>query len=100
MKIQFVKSTCGIGYAYMEGTTLDCGKAVGKEFIELGYAIELSDEEACTLPKAIPMREKLIEAGITTLDELKEIANIEALEALKGIGKKSAQSIIDFINNL
>ena len=100
MKIQFVKSTCGIGYAYLEGAKLDSSKAIGKEFIELGYAIELSDDEASDLPDDLPMRKQIVDAGITTLEALKEIATPEALEALKGIGEKSAKAIIDYLETL
>jgi|GEM_PF-6585844 len=96
MKIKFVKGTSGIGYAYFTNQELDCAKPFGKEMIELGYAVEL-EEGNTDMPSDLPMREVLIEAGIESLEALKEIATIENLVAIKGIGKKSAENIIKYL---
>lgn len=97
MKIEFVKSAAGIGFAYSQGMQLDCGKPFGKEMVELGYAVEL-EEGSSNLPEDLPMREVLIAAGIDSIEALKEIASPEKLEALKGIGKKSAENIIKYLD--
>lgn len=97
MKIEFVKSAAGIGFAYSPGMQLDCAKPFGKEMIELGYAIEL-EEGTTDMPEDLPMREVLIAAGIDSIDAIKEIATPEKLEAIKGIGKKSAENIIKYLS--
>lgn len=97
MKIKFVKGPAGIGFGYAVGEMLDCGKPFGKEMVELGYAIEL-EESTSNLPEDLPMREVLIDAGIDSIEALNEIATPESLTALKGIGKKSADNILKYLN--
>lgn len=99
MKIKFTKITAPIGYAYGADAVLECNAALGKEFIELGYAIELESDKS-TLPEDLPAKDVLIGAGIDSLDALKEIATPEGLIAIKGIGKKLADSIINYLAEL
>lgn len=96
MKIKFTKIAVPIGYAYGADTELECNSATGKEFIELGYAIEL-ESNSSNLPEDLPARDVLIDAGIESMEALKEIATPEGLIAIKGIGKKLAESIINYL---
>jgi len=97
MKIKFIKNTGGIGYGYMEGTELDCTEAFGEEMIEIGMAVKVH-RDPTSLPAELPARQILIDNGIETIEELKQITDPEVLMELKGIGKKVAQQIIDFVN--
>jgi hypothetical protein len=96
MKIKFVKSAVPLGHAYASGAILDCNSTLGKEFIELGVAIELEDDSS-TLPKDLPARDILILTGITSIDQLAGISTLEGLTAIKGIGKTLAVKILDFL---
>lgn len=96
MKIRFTRSPVGIGYAYASGMELQCNKPFGKEMIELGYAIELEDSANGDLPDDFPARDVLIGLGVT-LEEVKALDTMEKLEALKGIGKKSAENILKYL---
>jgi len=97
MKIEFVKNTGGIGYAYMEGQQFDFPEAFAIEMVELGYA-RIINQAKTELPEDLPARKILIENGITTIAELKRITDPATLTELKGIGPKVAQQIIDFVN--
>jgi hypothetical protein len=96
MKIRFTKSPVGIGYAYGANTELNCPKPFAKEMIELGYAIELEDSAGGDLPDDFPARDVLIGLGVS-LEEVKTLDTSEKLEALKGIGKKSAENILKYL---
>jgi len=96
MKIKFTKSPVGIGYAYAAGVDLVCEKPFAKEMIELGFAIELEDSADGDLPDDFPARDVLIGLGVT-LDEVKALDTMEKLEALKGIGPKSAENILKYL---
>lgn len=94
MKIKFTRSTCGIGYGYMEGCILDTTKAQALEFVELGFATILEETKE-GLPVDIPGRAALIEAGIM---EVKDIPlEIEQLVEIDGIGDATANKIIDYL---
>lgn len=97
MKIEFVKNAASWGFAYMKGHELNCTRAFGKEMVELGLAIELDDADG-DLPPDFPGRKTLLEYGIKSLDEVRRIATPEALQEIKGIGKKLAEQIIETLN--
>lgn len=96
MKIQFVKSPAGIGYAYFAGDVLVCEKPFGKEMMELGYAIEIEEPADGDLPPDFPSRQTLVKLGVT-LDEVKKLDSVEQLVALNGIGEASAKKIIEYL---
>lgn len=97
MKIQFIKSATPFNYGYLPGEYLECNKALGKEFIELGVAIEL-DDDSNNLPDNLPAKDVFLKAGIMSMQELNEIATKEKLIAINGIGKKLAEQILNFLN--
>lgn len=96
VKVRFIRSACGHGYGYIAGQELETNKAFGKELVELGLAIEL-EENTSNLPEDLPMRDVLIECGITDMAALEAIATQEGLVALNGIGKKSAENILKYL---
>ena len=93
MKIVFVKSACGIGYGYMEGATLDCEEAFGMKMVNLGYA-EIVTQSADGLPEDLPGKEAFLEAGITTIDDVKAIGDFTQI---KGIGEATAVRITEYL---
>jgi hypothetical protein len=92
MTIKFVKSTCGIGYGYLPGATLDCSEEFASEMINLGFAEAEKKGAKITsaLPGDLPGREAFEAAGILTLDAVKEVGNYTEI---KGIGKATAENI-------
>lgn len=94
VKIRFLKSAVRIGYSYLKGQEVSCSEAFADEMAELGMAKRLS-KKAVMLPENFPMRHVLNQHGIETLDELNRFDSVEMLTELKGIGKRSAQAILD-----
>jgi hypothetical protein len=93
MKIQIIRPTVQLNLAYSDPDVITVNKALGKELIELGYAIELEEGET-ELPADFPGRKILEENGFLTFAEIKRIATVEQLMEIKGIGKKLAENII------
>jgi|LSQX01.2.fsa_nt_gb hypothetical protein len=101
-KIKFIASACGFGYGYMEGTELECSDAMAEEMVELGVAIKvkISPPKPAILPEDFPMRHVLVQYGIETLAELRNYSTVEMLTELKGIGRRSAEAILERLKEI
>lgn len=91
MKIQFIKSHSA--YSYFVGDIGEITDKKAQKLIDSGFAKQV---EAETLPEEMPARELLLEAGYRTISDFKgKLA--ESLTVVKGIGEKTAEEIIDFV---
>jgi hypothetical protein len=97
MKIKFIKPTAGIHLAYHQDEEAVVSDAFGMEMIELGYAV-MTAKESSDLPEDFPGRKVLIENGIETIEEVKKIATVDQLTGIKGIGKKTAEQIVELVS--
>jgi len=96
MKIKFKKPA--FGFAYFEGDIADLHPESAARLVDDGFAIivpatEGDDNE---LPDELPGRLILYKEGIKTLEDVRKIA--ESLTNIKGIGKKLAAEITEYIN--
>ena len=96
MKVRWVKSGVGIGFGYLEGAESDMSKAQADELLELGYVVQLTSSPG-NLPELLPGRKILIENGFLTINEVSKLSADE-LTTIKGIGKKLAENIVNFLN--
>jgi DNA-directed RNA polymerase alpha subunit len=94
MKIEFLKSPCGLGLGYFEGDQAEVKESLAKELINTGFAKLVPD--ANKLPDDCPSREILEANGIQSVEALKKLT-IEDLTAVNGIGKKSAEKILEYV---
>ena len=96
-KIQFDKSPVGVFHlAYFVGDVVLMHSNQADVLIEAGFAHEYTDKPVETgLPADIPHREKLIAAGVTTLEELKEYNDFTEID---GIGVKAGKAIDNYLN--
>lgn len=96
MKIKFLRGTAGIGFGYMEGQELETSQAQALEFVELGFAT-IIEANKDGLPLDLPGREALLKADIK---EIKDIpAEVGALVEINGIGKATAEKIVEYLRN-
>ena len=99
MKIQFTKSPIGpLHLAYFIGDVVDLQQNQAESLIELGFATAYHQviSHVTDLPADMPHREKLLKAGVTTMEELKEYDDLTEID---GIGVKAAQAIDKYINS-
>lgn len=93
-KIEFTKSTTGIGYAYLKGQVGAFSPAFADEMIELGYAREVPVvKKKNEIPPDFPGYRALKESGFVDMDELKRIGSVDQLMEIKGIGRATAEQI-------
>lgn len=97
MLIKFIRPVPGL--AYFEGDTAELGAAQAAALIKTGAAFmipETEHEENNPLPEDLPHRIQLFNEGFNTLAEV-SAAPAPALEAIRGIGKKGAKKIQDYL---
>jgi hypothetical protein len=96
-KIKFTKSPTGLfRLAYFPGDVVEMNTNQADVIIEAGYAEEYNPviHQESGLPVDIPARDKLLAAGVNSLDELRQY---DDLTDINGIGKKSAEAIIAYL---
>ena len=94
MRIKFIKSPTAVGFAYHIGEEASLPNLVALELIADGYARELKGKT--DIPLDFPARQIFVEHGFTSLEEIKQIASIELLTAIQGIGRTTAQRIVKY----
>lgn len=97
IKIRFTKSPTGVfNLAYFPGDIVEMPANQAEVLIESEFAEEyipvISDVN--DLPLDIPGRDKLIAAGVKTMNELRQYDDITEI---KGIGKTTAKAIVDYL---
>ena len=97
VKAKFLKPTIGIGYGYFAGDVVDLSTNLFDELKELGYIEEYKPEPVdivSDFPDDLPAKEKLSEAGILLISDLKKIDDFTEIE---GIGKKLNEEIKGYL---
>ena len=92
MRCLFLRSVKG--YAYFKGDTGELPDEVAADLVEKGFVTLYQGEEENPLPEGMPCRKVLFDNGIKTEEDVKNAR--EALEEIKGIGKKMAGTIIEY----
>lgn len=95
MKCLFLKPVKG--YAYFKGDVGELPDEVVTDLVENGFVTLYQGEEENTLPEGMPARKILFENGFRTVEDVEKAK--EALEGIKGIGKKMVDTIIEYCNN-
>lgn len=91
--IKFIKNPTFLGLGYAEGMTAQMNENTANELIHDGIAEEISEE----LPQDIPGRDALMRNGYTDTELLKKL-DFEQLYAIQGIGKATAEKIVNYFN--
>jgi hypothetical protein len=97
IKIIFIKSPTPVfNLAYFDGDIIEVYPNQAEVLIEAGVAREYIPEfrDIEDLPVDIPGRDKLLQAGVKSMEELKLY---DDLTEISGIGKKTAEAIIDYL---
>ena len=98
MKVNFLKSGCSFGYGYLAGAEADLPSADAAKLIDLQIcAVAVEKTDGCELPPDMPCFAELEQLGIKSIDDL---AKIEDLTKLKGIGSAKAKVITEYISNI
>ena len=82
------------GYAYFKGDTGELPDEVAADLVGKGLVTLYQGEEENTLPDGMPSRKILFDNGFKTVEDVKNAR--EALEEIKGIGKKMAVTIMEY----
>jgi len=93
MRVKCIKNAAGIGFAYVAGKEYTVPQGVGKEMLELGFAIPLQNQSE--LPVDFPGYRVLKDNGFNTISELKQIGTVDELVVIKGIGERLASQIVE-----
>lgn len=96
-KIKFIKSPTPVfNLAYFDGDIVEMPVNQADLLIEFEVAVEVTPvfADIQDLPVDIPARDKLMEAGVKSMDELRLY---EDLTEIKGIGKKTAEAITEYL---
>lgn len=80
------------GYGYHAGHVYDVPEKMAEELIDMGVARYPKE----TLPKDFPRREDLIEAGLETIQSIK---NADDLTKVKNIGKAGEKEIAEYLKD-
>ena len=97
IKVIFLKNAIGVGLAYFKDDVAFLNPPSYDDLFDMGY-VEKYDGDAPndgSLPFDIPGHQKLITAGFESLDE---IAKVEDLTIIQGIGKVLSKQILEYIN--
>lgn len=96
-KIRFIKPPVAVfRLAYFVGDIVEVAANQAEVLIESGFAEEYMPvlEDVTDLPVDIPSREKLLAAGVKSMQEL---ILYDDLTEIPGIGKKTAEAITDYL---
>ncbi|MEI7524552.1 MAG: helix-hairpin-helix domain-containing protein [Mariniphaga sp.] len=97
LKIKWLKPHPG--YAYFAGDLADLEPEAVESLSNSGHVILFPGEdkkEVNTLPEDLPNRDILFENGYTSSEQIAAASN--AISGIKGISKKSAELILEFVN--
>lgn len=97
-KIQFTKSPTGkFNLAYFAGDVVEMPANQAEVLIEHDFAVEVTPEiyPKDDLPPDVPARDKLLAAGVKSIEELKLF---DDLTEIPGVGKKLAEQIVAYLN--
>lgn len=95
MKVKWNKCGDKAGFGYFAGAECEMEEKQAIELSADGFVTILP--ESNTLPADLPARDLLTDAGVTDLSLLKQM-DVDDLTALKGIGKATAEKIVNFLN--
>ncbi len=95
MKCLFLRSVKG--YAYFAGDVGELPDEEAADLVKKGFVTLYQGEDKNTLPEGMPARKILFENGFRTVEDVKNAK--EALEEIKGIGKKMAVTIIEYCDS-
>ncbi len=116
IKVKILKGLCGNGFGYLAGQVAAIPEDQAIDFIDKGWAKvdasntkqeeELIEDKAQTqevqeqdaadeLPESMPCKELLMAEGLKTLAQ---IAAFPDLTSIKGIGKKTAEQIEEYLD--
>lgn len=95
MKCLFLKPVKG--YAYFTGDVGELPDEVAADLVKKGMVTLYQGEEENTLPEGMPARKILFENGFRTVEDVKNAR--EALDEIRGIGKKMAVTIIEYCDS-
>ena len=96
-KIRFTKSPTPVfNLAYFEGDIVEMPANQADALIEADFAVEYFPviNHSVDLPQDIPGRDKLLASGVSTLSELMQY---DDPSEIKGIGKKTAEAILEYL---
>jgi predicted flap endonuclease-1-like 5' DNA nuclease len=116
IKVEILKGLCGNGFGYIAGQVVAIPEDQAIDFIDKGWAkVDASNtkqeedsfeakadtpevqvhDAADELPESMPCKDLLIAEGLETLAQ---IAAFDDLTKIKGIGKKTAEQILEYID--
>lgn len=100
MKIKFLRPVQGL--AYFENDVAELPDSRAARLVNAGWAIMIPEtkgtEQVNHLPEGIPARELLFDNGLETIEDVKNA--IDVLTDFDGIGKRTAEKIKLFVNEL
>lgn len=98
-RVKFLKSHPE--FAYFKDDNAEISDEKAAELLEKGYVIIVptseGDDEENTLPADLPARAAIWNAGYKSIEELADVT-ADDLTNIKGIGKKMAQSIVEYLS--
>jgi len=98
MRIKFVKSPVkSFGLAYFINDEVDLEEKQANELIRLKYAIQVGADKPRSeigLPRSFPHRELFDKLGFDSIENIKEIDN---LEKLSGVTEKIAFDVLEYL---
>jgi len=97
MRIKFIKSPQALGFGYFADDEIECEDKQAKEFIGLKYAIQVGADKPRSeigLPRSFPHRELFDKLGFDSIENIKEIDN---LEKLSGVTEKIAFDVLEYL---
>lgn len=120
MKVRIITSVCGLGFSYAPKNIVEMPDATAKDWIKRGMAVAAEESEnvdftykvpetktkettndnggnGTPLPEDFPVKDWLEENGYDTIEKVKAC---EDLTVIKGIGEKTAESILSCLAEL
>lgn len=94
-KVEWLQHGPQYGFSHRIGHLSEMSEKKAKELEAKGAIKILTEEQASALPSEIPARQVLLEAGLT-YEEVEQM-DAESLQDIKGIGKATANAIVEFL---